>query len=62
MSQPLFGDGLEEVVDGGELEGAKRVLVVGCGEDDGGARRREGSRHLQAVHLGHLDVEEDEIR
>ena len=57
----LFGlDGLEQVVDGIGFEGAEGVLVVGGGEDDEGLSG-EMREEFEAVHAGHLDVEEEHV-
>jgi hypothetical protein len=42
------------------FEGADGVFVEGGGEDDGGGLFDE-LEHFEAVDLGHLDVEEDEV-
>lgn len=57
------GNGFEEVVDGGELEGAEGVVFVGGGEDDFmeefvGAEEFE---QFGAFVEGHVDIEEDDI-
>ena len=36
LGQPLGADGLEQVVDGGQLEGLQGAVLVGGDEDDGG--------------------------
>lgn len=54
--------GLEEIVEGTGLEGAESVLIVGSGEDDCGRQVfAEALDYFEAVTLGHLDVEEEEI-
>ncbi len=63
LAQALVGEGLEQVVDGGDLERVERELVVGRHEDDGRHRvRADLLQHLEAVHARHLHVEEDEVR
>jgi hypothetical protein len=54
-----FGlDGLEEIVEGVGGEGLQGVLVVGGDEDDVGAGGQV-FEDLEAVHAGHLDIEEE---
>jgi len=56
-------EGLEQVVERVDFEGADGVAVVGGDEDDGGHRvRADLFQHRKAIDLGHLDVEEEEIR
>ncbi len=57
---PLLADRLQQVVDRVDFEGSHRMLVVGSLEDDYdiGTDQLE---YLEAVQLGHLDVEEHEI-
>ncbi len=62
-AKPVVAERLQEVVDRVDLEGAQRVLVVGRDEDDHRhlvhAHRLD---HLEAIELGHLQVEEDQVR
>ena len=61
--EPRVVEWFEQVVEGSGLEGAQGVPVVGGDEDDG--RRNitaEKFKHVEAVALGHLDVEEEEVR
>ena len=53
-------DGLDEVVDGVDLEGAERVLVVSGGEDDEGLMGEAGEE-IEAGEAGHLNVEEEDV-
>jgi hypothetical protein len=63
-----FGEveGLGDVVDGAEVEGGDFVLgALEAGEDDdgdldGGGVVLEGAEDFEAVHAGHVEVEEDE--
>ena len=57
---PLRRDGLQHVVDRVHVEGADRVLVEGRHEDDGHVAA-EQLQHLEAVELGHLHVEEQQV-
>jgi hypothetical protein len=55
-------EGLEEIVEGSGFEGAKGVLIVGSDEDDGGRDIvAEEFEHVEAVALGHLNVEKEEV-
>ena len=54
------GDGLEQVIDGRDLVAFEGIFAVGGGEDDGG-HVLEGARQLDAVEVGHVNVEEDDI-
>jgi len=59
-------EGLKEVVGGVDVKGADGVLVVGRGEDELGEPGElvmvdELLDDGEAVHAGHLDVEEDEF-
>ena len=61
--EALRAEGLEQVVHGVGVEGAHGVLVVGGDEDD--HRRLRGFdqfQHFEAIQLGHLDVEEEQVR
>ena len=59
--EALVGGGLEDVVHGAGLESLDRVLVVRRDEHHVAAAR-DVARHFHAGHLGHLDVEEHEVR
>jgi len=59
--QALVVEGLQHIVDRAALEGLDRVLVVRGDEHHVGAAA-DGARGLQAVHAGHVDVEEEEVR
>jgi hypothetical protein len=62
FAEALFGEWLEEIVDGVDFKGLERVLIVGGDEDDGGCvLGRKAGDDLEAVLLGHADVEEEEI-
>ena len=54
------GDGLEQVIDSIDLVAFEGIFAVGGGEDDGG-HVLEGARKLDAVEVGHVDVEENDI-
>ena len=59
-----FVEGLEQIVDGVDVEGAHRVLVEGRSEDD--LRQPvvvldELLEHGEAVEAGHLHVEKDDV-
>jgi len=63
LNRPIkaFGlDRFQKIVDGIRLEGAERVLIVCGGEDDGGLAS-EVREQLEAVHAGHLNVEEENV-
>jgi len=71
LLQPGGIDRLQQVVDRVHLEAFDRVLIVRGDEDDfRGRRARPGpdllaedlARDLEAVHAGHLDVQEDHVR
>ena len=53
--------GLEQVIDRAMVEGIDGILVVGGDEDQ---MRLSGERlcSLDTVHLGHVDIEKDDIR
>jgi hypothetical protein len=65
-----FGDaclveGLEDIIDGVDVEGLDSVLVEGGGEDDVGDFEfafNEFFEDAEAVEARHLDVQEDEVR
>ena len=54
------GDRLEQVIDSIDLVAFEGIFAVGGGEDDGG-HVLEGARQLDAVEVGHVDVEENDI-
>ena len=59
--EPRGLEGLQQVIDGADLEGAHGVGVVGGGEDDG--RRGIGGQffqHVEAIEARHLDVEKEQ--
>lgn len=60
--QLLDVDGLEQVVQGADLDGAKGVLVVGRGEDHLEADRAHPLQQVEAVEAGHLDVQKQDVR
>jgi hypothetical protein len=63
FAEAVGREGFEEIVDGVDLKGLERVLIVGGDEDDGGrAFGGEAGDDLEAVLLGHADVEEEEVR
>src|SRR5215207_2405067 len=62
LPEPLVGERLQEVVERVHLERLERVGVVGGDEDDGrDALQLDPREHAEAVHAGHLDVEEEEV-
>ena len=62
LLEALVVEGLHEVVDGGEVEGLERVLVVRGDEHRGrhvvGA---DGADDVEPRHAGHLHIEEHEV-
>ena len=60
LSKPVLEHGLQQVVHGGEFEGADCIGGVGSHEDH---RRTVGDlrQHLHPVGAGHLDVQEDHV-
>ena len=52
---------LEQIVERVHLERLERIFVVGGHEHDR-RRRLEQLQNLEAVQLGHLDVEQDQVR
>src|SRR6266487_2743725 len=63
FGEALGLDRFEQVIDGVEVEGAQRVLVVGGDEDDGGeVLVAHGFEDLEAVEIWHLNIEEDQVR
>ena len=63
LAQALVVDGFEQVIHRFDGEGVDGISVVGGDEQN---RRQgfgfQGADYVEAVHAGHLDVEEDEIR
>ena len=61
--ETLGAEGLEQVIHGVGVEGAHRVLVVGGDEDDHGRLRGlDQFEHFEAIELGHLHVEKEQVR
>ena len=60
----LLPEGLDQVVKGVDLEGLVAVALVGGGEDERGARIHvlDALCGLHAVELGHIHVQEDDVR
>jgi hypothetical protein len=62
VTEPGIIERLENVVDGMHLECAHCVLIVSRDEDDSGhAVRADDLEYIEAVHTGHLHVEEYEV-
>lgn len=63
FGQALTTDGLEDVVDGLEVEGVHGEALVGGDEDDERGRRESGEelRHVQSRQPGHVDVQEHDV-
>ena len=63
LGEPVGAHRLEHVVDGVQVEGVDRVLVVGGDEDDRrrGRERRQHLGQLEPGQAGHPDVEEDRV-
>jgi hypothetical protein len=63
--QTFASEWFQKVVDGVNLEGAQRVLVMrGCEDNVWRWRGFAGTDlggYIEAVHSGHLDVEEEEL-
>ena len=63
VAQPRLVDGLQQVVDGVQLEGPHRVFLVSRDERD---QRHfvllEGADHAEPVELGHVQVEQRQVR
>jgi len=60
-----FVEGLEDVIDGVDVEGLHGVLVEGGGENDVGDFELAFDQlfeDAEAVEAGHLDVEEEKVR
>ncbi len=60
--EPLVVERLDQVVDGGEVEGSDGVIVGGGEDDRRHVVRADVADHLESGFSGHLDIEEDEIR
>src|SRR5215471_1884640 len=60
--KPLAVDWLQQVVERAVFKSLKAILIVGGNKDDYrhsiGRQRRQ---HIKAVHLGHLNVEENKV-
>jgi hypothetical protein len=61
LRQPVVGNRLQQVVDGGALEGLYGVLVVGGDEHDVHVRVRR-ARNVEPGQSGHPDIEERDVR
>lgn len=61
QGEALRINGLQQVVDAAQLEGAHCEVIERGGEDDGGARVLDRQRHLDSVHLRHADVQEGDV-
>ena len=55
IAEAVVGDGFEQVVDGGALEGGEGVVLV-SGDEDDAAASRELLGELEAAAPRHLDV------
>jgi hypothetical protein len=56
-------EGFQEIVEGSCFEGAQGILIVGGNENDGWRKiAAEEFEKVEAVALGHLDVEENQVR
>ena len=51
---------LQQVIDGVDFKGPDCVIIVGGDEDDGGAGADQ-LEDFEAIELGHLDIEENEV-
>src|SRR5512145_2312187 len=60
LFQHLLPDGLEEIVDAVQLEGADGIFVVSCRKDHRSVYRYL-PEDLEADTVGQLDVEEDQL-
>ena len=61
-AEPIFVEGLQQVVDGVDVERPNRVLVVrGHEHDDRELFALERIEHAEAVELRHLHVEKHEV-
>jgi hypothetical protein len=61
LGQPARLDGLEQIVDGANLESLHRMLGVGGAEDHDGLGLGQKLHGLHARELGHVDVEQDHV-
>jgi CheY-like chemotaxis protein len=63
LGEAFLAQRLEQVVDGLEVEGADREVLVGGDEDDQrrGGEPTEQAGQFEAVQAGHVDVEEDDV-
>lgn len=62
LPQAFLANGLEQVIRCASLKGAQGVMVVGRHKDDAGRERGETAHHFEAIAVGHLDIEEDQVR
>ena len=61
--QPGLGEGLEQVIQGVDLEGLDRMLVVGGDKDHRRPDlRRQCPQHVKTADLGHLHVQKHQVR
>src|SRR6185312_15046707 len=58
--EALHAERLQEVVDGLAFEGFQRIFATGSDEDDEWASCQSG-HHFEAIHFGHLDVEQKDV-
>ncbi|KPC88469.1 hypothetical protein ADL35_05495, partial [Streptomyces sp. NRRL WC-3753] len=63
FGEAFAADGLEDVVDGLEVEGVDGEALVGGDEDDERRARESGQQagHVESGEPGHLDVEEEHV-
>jgi hypothetical protein len=62
VKEAPVAEGFEQVVQGVDLEGTQRELVVGGDEDHvWHAVRPDRTEHFEPIHHRHLDVQEQEI-
>ena len=60
---PFITERLQQIVERARFEGADGVPILGSDKYRGRHRRCTNSlNYLQAVHLGHLHIEKDEIQ
>ena len=60
LAELVHGEGLEQIVHGVGAEAFDGIFAVGRGEHHEG-RREEGTHEVEAVEVGHVDVDEDGI-
>jgi len=59
----LLGEGLHHIVHSVDLESLHRVIAVSGHEDDGRGRiGRDAGQNAEAAPVGHLDIEQDNLR